>query len=61
MVDELSGNSDEVISFVSNKNTNVKSVQFVIKTPEIQKEEVEYTETAEESLTLWEKILNLFK
>ena len=61
MVDELSGNSDEVISFVSNKNTNVKSVQFVIKTPEIQMEEVEYTETAEESLTLWEKILNLFK
>ena len=30
----------EVYSFTSSKNTNVSSVQFVIKTSEIKKEEV---------------------
>ena len=30
----------ETVSFVSEKNTNIESVLFVIKTPAIQKEEV---------------------
>lgn len=30
----------EVYSFTSSKNTNVSSVQFVIKTSEIKKEEI---------------------
>ena len=30
------GGGDEVVSFVSDKNTNVSSVQFVMKTDEIK-------------------------
>lgn len=32
MVSSMSGSDDEIVSFVSDKNTNVDSVQFVIKT-----------------------------
>ena len=60
MVSELSGNLEEVISFVSEKNTNVESVQFVIKTPAIEKEEVEVVEEQTESLSIWKKFINLF-
>ena len=62
MLDEFTGSDFEVESFVSDKNKNVESVQFVIKTPviAIEKEEVEeYVE--EESLTVWQKILKLFR
>ena len=62
MLDEFTGSDFEVQSFGSDKNKNVESVQFVIKTPviAIEKEEVEeYVE--EESLTVWQKILKLFK
>ena len=38
------------------------SVQFVIKTPAIEEEKEEVKETTEtESLTIWQKILRLFK
>ena len=51
----------ETGSFVSDKNTNVDSVQFVIKTDEIEKEEAEdTTEDTEESLTFIQKVLKLF-
>ena len=33
MVDDLDGTSDEIVSFTSEKNTNVQGVQFLIKTP----------------------------
>lgn len=36
----IQGGNMEVYSFTSSKNTNVSSVQFVIKTSEIKKEEV---------------------
>ena len=49
-------------SFVSDKNTNVNSVQFVIKSESIEKKEVnEETEDKKENLTMWQKFLNLFK
>ena len=57
----ITGNDDEVVSFVSDKNTNVDSVQFVIKTTSIEKAEVTATEeTEEETLTFWQKLLRLF-
>lgn len=34
---------------------------FVIKTAGIQKEEAEVSEIEEETLTIWERFLNLFK
>ncbi len=54
--------SDAVIrSFVSEKNTNVESVQFVIKTGAIEKPEVVQTvEDETQQLNLWEKFLRLF-
>ena len=61
MVDEFTGSDFKVKSFVSDKNTDVDSVQFVIKTPAIEdkKEEVE-EEITQENLTVWQKILILF-
>ena len=47
--------------FVSEKNTNVESVQFVIQTEAIEVEEpAETEESAEEEPSLWQKFLNLF-
>lgn len=51
----------DVVSFVSDKNTNVESVQFVIKTDSItidDKEEV--TEEEPQELNFWQKLLKLF-
>lgn len=49
------------ISFVSDKNTEVKSVQFVIKTKAIElPEEIKDTEEEKEELGFWQKLLNLF-
>ena len=61
MLDEFTGSDFKSESFVSDKNQNVDSVQFVIKTPsiEIKKEEVKEVKKIE-SLTVWQKILRLF-
>lgn len=62
MLDSLSGSDDEIVSFISDKNTNVQSVQFVIKTDAIEKAEVEQvTEETTEKQSFWEKLVNLFK
>lgn len=60
MVNELTGNLEEVVSFVSEKNTNVESVQFVIKTPAIEKEKVESVEEKTKNLSIWQRFINLF-
>ncbi len=60
MISSISGDG-EVVSFVSDKNTKVESVQFVIKTEAIEKAEDVVDETVEEStMTFIEKLLNLF-
>lgn len=57
----IGGEDTPTISFVSDKNTNIKSVQFVLKTPAIEKEEIENTITEpEETLNFWQKLLKLF-
>lgn len=51
-----------VISFVSDKNENVNSVQFVIKTAAIEKEEVAEVVAEEETPTgFFQKLLALFR
>ena len=61
-IDDMTGKDVETVSFVSEKNTNIESVLFVIKTPAIQKEEVkEETVTEEKKETFWEKLVGLFK
>ena len=58
---ELTGEDTEVISFASDKNEDVKAVQFVIKTDDIKKEEEnEPQKSPEIELTFWKKFLDLF-
>ena len=61
MIDNFAGGEFEVESFVSDKNTDVDSVQFVIKTEAIKKEEVKVEEEKTEELNFWQKLLNLFR
>ena len=61
MTSSITGSNAEVVSFVSDKNTDVDSVQFVIKTAAIEKAEVAASDTVEEApLTFWQKLLRLF-
>ncbi len=61
MLSSISGNGDQVISFVSEKNTNVSAVQFVLKTDSIQLPEIEKAVVEEPvQLTFWQKLLKLF-
>lgn len=60
-IDEITGKKIETVSFVSDKNTNIDSVLFVIKTPEIKKPEVEEPVVEEEEKTGFKtKFLKLF-
>ena len=61
MIESITGGNGEVVSFVSEKNTNVKAVRFVIHTEEIEIAEAEAdTGAVKEELTFWQKILRLF-
>lgn len=60
-VDDYSGGDDETVSFVSEKNTDVYSVQFVIKTAAVEKTEtVETASTDTQQLNFWQKLIQLF-
>lgn len=61
MLDSISGGDSEIVSFVSDKNTEVKAVQFVIKTAAIEKQEIaEDTVDTAKKLNFWQKLLKLF-
>lgn len=61
MLSSIEGEKTETKSFVSEKNTNVVQVQFVIKTAGIEKAEKETEEKEEaETKSLWEKLIQLF-
>lgn len=61
MIDDISGGDSKTESFVSDKNKNVKSVQFVIKTTAIEKKEVAKQEKKEiAKKSFWDKLLGLF-
>ena len=62
MLDSLSGGDSETTSFVSEKNGNIDSVQFVIKTDAIEKKEkAKKTKENTEETSVIEKFKNLFK
>lgn len=62
MLASISGDETETVSFVSEKNTDVASVQFVIKTDAIELPEEEAAEVvAAEPKSFWEKFVDLFK
>ncbi|MEG3071523.1 MAG: hypothetical protein RQM92_12460 [Candidatus Syntrophopropionicum ammoniitolerans] len=63
-IDQLAGSYDKSdfapVSFVSDKNTAVQAVQFVIKTAPIESPQVEPSAVAiAEKLAFWQKILRL--
>ena len=61
IMSSITGGDAEAESFVSEKNTKVDSVQFVIKTAAIEKAEATVSDGAEEApLTFWQKLLRLF-
>lgn len=60
-INEFSGKDYKVKSFVSSKNKNVKSVQFVMKTEGITKEEKKTKTTESTKSTIIDKIKGLFK
>ena len=61
ILSSIRGSDSETVSFVSEKNTSVRSVQFVIKTDPIEIPETEEAkEPEEEKLSFWRKLLNLF-
>lgn len=59
---EIMGDVSETISFVSDKNTNVESVQFVLKTNaiEIKGEAEELVEEKVREVRFWDKFKSLF-
>lgn len=61
MISSISGEETEPLSFASNKNKNVKAVQFVIKTSSIEKAEIAATEEKTTQKTSFrQKLLQLF-
>ena len=61
MISEFDKSDFDVVSFVSSDNKNVNSVQFVIKTEGIKKEEKETVEKQiQEEKGFWARLWNLF-
>lgn len=61
ILDAIGGNREDATSFVSAKNTDVDSVQFVIKTATVEKKEPEQAKTVQpKKLNFWQKLLRLF-
>ena len=61
IISSVTGNGSKVISFVCDKNTNVNSVQFVMKTSAVEKGKAVISDAAEQTpLTFWQKLLRLF-
>jgi len=63
-IDELlvsmTGGDAAPVSFVSAKNTDVLSVQFLLKTEAIQIVEIQEEAPVEKELTFWDRLLGLF-
>ena len=60
-IDDMMGKNYKVRSFVSSKNTHVESVQFIMKTSAIRKEEVKKEKIEKEEESFIEKFIALFK
>ena len=61
ILSSIQGEKTKNTSFVSEKNTNVNNVQFVIKTAAIEKKDINVKEKKRtESKSLWQKFIQLF-
>ncbi|HJC24875.1 MAG TPA: hypothetical protein H9761_14425 [Candidatus Eisenbergiella merdavium] len=61
VINDLTGNDFEPVSFVSDKNTNVELVQFVMQTEEIRIPEETDIPVEEEPMSFWRRLLALFR
>lgn len=63
MIHEYDKSDYEPVSFVSSKNQNVASVQFVMKTESMKQDEIDEEETIQtkEVEGFWDRLLDLFK
>lgn len=61
IMNSILGDADDAVSFVSDKNTNVLNVQFVIKTEEIRRPETGTAKKTPKETGFWEKLLDLFR
>jgi putative membrane protein len=60
MIDQISGNGDPVLSFVSEKNTGITAVQFVLRTAAIESPKAVIPEDPEPvKPSFWEKLWDL--
>ena len=61
ILENISGTGDKIVSFVSDKNTNISAVQFVLKTEPIDASKPEQAPAPEPAkLNFWQKLLKLF-
>jgi putative membrane protein len=61
LIRDIFGDGSQTVSFVSDKNTKVDSVQFVLKTAAIEKTGADKApEQAAQQLNFWQKLLKLF-
>ncbi len=61
LLDSITGDNIELVSFVSERNTEVDSVQFVIQTDGIAQPDAEEAAADEtEHKSIWQKLLSLF-
>ncbi len=60
MIGNATGSNVAIMSFVSEKNTNIDSVQFVIQTEAIEIAPAVAEPAVEEKLNFWQKLLRLF-
>ena len=60
VIGDLSGSGFTPVSFVSDKNTNVELVQFVMRTEGIRVPEKTDIPAAEEPMSFWQRLLALF-
>ena len=62
LIDGFTGADYEICSFVSEKNTQVDAVQFVMTTPAIEEAEARRAPAQEaQTLSLWQRLLALFQ
>ncbi|MFB1083427.1 YhgE/Pip domain-containing protein [Jeotgalibacillus sp. JSM ZJ347] len=62
MLSEFDKSDFEPVSFVSDQNEGVESVQFVIKTDSLKKEDAEEAEEeAAEEKSFWDRLMDLFR
>ena len=59
-VDKLAGKNFKPVSFVSSQNQNIASVQFVMMTEAIKKQEEPAPEISAEKTGFWDKVTALF-